>query len=84
MTDKVKIRCPNCKQVFGERMSKVRDGVQLNCQHCSKLLTLNRDSEDPYFRRALRLAREMRAAKEAEIFAATYSGTASAPPRPTS
>ena len=84
MDDKVKIRCPACKQMFREKMGKVHDGVQVNCQHCNKLLTLNRESEDPYIRRALKTAREMRAAHAAAVAAATYSGVASAPPRTSS
>jgi hypothetical protein len=63
--DKVRIRCPGCTRMFRERASRVRDGFQINCQNCSKLLTLNRDSEDPFIRRALKNAREVRAALEA-------------------
>lgn len=63
--DKVRIRCPGCTKMFRERASRVRDGFQVNCQNCSKLLTLNRDSEDPFIRRALKAAREVRAALEA-------------------
>jgi hypothetical protein len=63
--DKVRIRCPGCIKMFRERASRVRDGFQVNCQNCSKLLTLNRDSEDPFIRRALRTAKEIRAALEA-------------------
>jgi hypothetical protein len=72
MDDKVKIRCPACKQVFRERASKVRDGVQLNCSNCCKLLTLNRDGEDPYFRRALKAAKEIRAIKQAAVVENAY------------
>jgi hypothetical protein len=60
MDDKVKIRCPPCKQIFGEKANKVRDGVRLNCPNWCKLPTLNRDTDDPYFRRALKLAKEIR------------------------
>ena len=63
--DKVRIKCPKCTKVFRERAQRVRDGFQVNCEHCSRLLTLNRDSEDPFIRRALRAAREVRAALEA-------------------
>jgi hypothetical protein len=63
--DKVRIRCPGCTKMFRERASRVRDGFQINCQSCSKLLTLNRDSEDPFIRRALKTAKEIRAALEA-------------------
>jgi uncharacterized C2H2 Zn-finger protein len=72
MDDKVKIRCPACKQVFREKASKVRDGVQLNCPLCCKLLTLNRDTDDPYFRRALKLAREIRAVAQARMIEKAY------------
>jgi hypothetical protein len=54
--DKVRIKCPKCTKVFRERAQRVRDGFQVNCEHCSRLLTLNRDSEDPFIRRALRAA----------------------------
>jgi uncharacterized C2H2 Zn-finger protein len=63
--DKVKIRCPSCTKVFRARANSVRDGSQLNCQHCSRLITLNKDTEDPFMRRALRTAREVRLAAQA-------------------
>ena len=72
MDDKVKIRCPGCKQVFREKASRVRDGVQLNCPSCCKLLTLNRDTEDPYIRRAMKAAKEIRAAAQARIAEKIY------------
>jgi hypothetical protein len=62
--DKVRIRCPHCTRVFRDKAHKVRDGYQVNCVNCSRLLTLNRDSEDPFIRRALKEAREIRAALE--------------------
>ena len=72
MDDKVKIRCPACTGVFRERAGKVRDGVQLNCQNCNKLITMNRDTEDPFLRRALRSAKEIRLSQEAKVFEAAY------------
>jgi phage FluMu protein Com len=83
MDDKVKIRCPACKQVFREKAARVRDGFQVNCQSCNKLLTLSKETEDPFIRRALKTAREIRAAQEAALFAATYTGVASTPKRET-
>jgi hypothetical protein len=72
MDDKVKIRCPACTRVFRERASKVRDGVQLNCQNCNKLITMNRDTENPFLRRALKSAKEIRLSQEAKVFEAAY------------
>lgn len=74
--DRVKIRCQACTKVFRERAGKVRDGVQLNCQNCSKLLTLNRDTEDPFIRRALKTAKEIRLSQETRFFEATYGSKA--------
>ena len=79
--DKVKIRCPGCTRMFREKASRVRDGFQLNCANCNKLITLTKETDDPFLRRALKTAREIRAAKEAELVAATYGGAASVPRR---
>lgn len=83
MDDKVKIRCPACTRVFREKADRIRDGVQVNCRDCNKLITLTKETEDPFLRRALKTARELRAAKDAAVFAATYVGVAAAPKRET-
>ena len=71
--DKVKIRCPACTRVFREKCTRVRDGSQLNCTSCNKLITMNRDTEDPFIRGALKTARELQAAQEAAVATAAYS-----------
>ena len=81
MDDKVKMRCPGCKQMFREKASRVREGVQVNCMHCNKLITLSRESDDSYVRRAIKTAKDLRVAQEAARAAATYKGVASVPPR---
>jgi hypothetical protein len=63
--DKVRIRCPKCTKIFRDRAQRVRDGYQVNCENCCRLLTLSRDSEDPFIRRALKSAKEIREALEA-------------------
>jgi len=70
--------------MFREKANRIRDGFQVNCQNCNKLITLSKEAEDPFIRRTLKMAREIRAAKEAELVAATYAGVASAPKRETS
>lgn len=35
MDDKVKIRCPACTRMFREKVSRVRDGFQVNCLNCN-------------------------------------------------
>jgi hypothetical protein len=81
--DRVKIRCPGCKQVFREKANHVRDGLQVNCSNCNKLITLSKETEDSFLRCALKTAKEIRAAKEAELVANVYVGEAFAPPRET-
>jgi hypothetical protein len=39
----------------------------LNCPNCFKLLSLNRDTDDPFFRRAPKQAKEIRAGAQAQI-----------------
>ncbi|SED17005.1 hypothetical protein SAMN05444164_3941 [Bradyrhizobium erythrophlei] len=81
MDDKVKIRCPACTRVFREKANRIRDGLQVNCHNCNKLITLTKETEDPFLRRALKTAREIRAAQDAAVFATTYSTAATAPKR---
>jgi len=84
MDDKVKIRCPGCKRMFREKARRIRDGAQMNCPDCCKLLTLSKETDDPYIRRALKTAKEIREAQDAALVTAVYTGAASAPVRETS
>ena len=77
--DRVKIRCPSCTRIFRERASRVRDAHQVNCQNCNRLITLNKDTEDPFIRRALKTAKEVRAALQAQFTPAAYADEATAP-----
>lgn len=71
--DKVRIRCPHCTKIFKDRASRVRDGYQVNCANCNRLLTLTRETEDPYLRRALKTAKEIRLSLEVEIQSRLYA-----------
>jgi predicted nucleic acid-binding Zn-ribbon protein len=64
--EKVKIKCTKCSQVFRERAQRIRNGFQLNCQHCNRLITFDISSEDRNIRRALSSAKEARAILEAQ------------------
>lgn len=76
MDDKVKIRCPACARIFREMASRIRDEAQVNCHNCNKLITLNKETEDPFLRRALKAAREIRAAKDEAVYKAIYTSVA--------
>ena len=84
MDDKVKIRCPACTRVFREKAGRVRDGFQVNCHNCNRLITLSKETEDPFIRRALKTAKEIRAAQQDQLLATTYGAeqSASKPEKP--
>jgi len=63
--DKIRVKCTKCSQVFRERAGKLRNGFQVNCQHCNRLITFDSTSEDRNIRKALTSAREVRAVLEA-------------------
>ena len=83
MDDKVKIRCPGCTRIFREKVTRVRDGAEVNCLNCNKLIILTKETEDSFLRRALKAAREIRTAKDEAVYKSIYSGVASAPKRET-
>ena len=77
MDDKVKIRCPACTRIFREKTSRVRDGAEVNCLNCNKLIILTKETENSFLRRALKAAREIRTAKDEAVYKSIYSGVAS-------
>lgn len=58
--DKIKIICTRCKNPFREKAREMRDGFQSQCPHCYRMITFDRDSQDPGVMRALRAARQLR------------------------
>ena len=64
--EKVRIKCTKCSQVFRERAQKIRNGFQTNCLHCNRLITFDTSSEDKNIHRALKSAKEVRMALEAQ------------------
>jgi hypothetical protein len=67
MTDRIKILCSKCKKPCTERAPRLREGYQMQCPHCMKLITFDSSSEDPNIRRPLKAARDFRIAAEAAI-----------------
>jgi DNA-directed RNA polymerase subunit RPC12/RpoP len=67
MTDRIKIICSKCRKVFTERAQRLRNGYQMQCPHCMKLITFDTSSEDPNVRRPLKAARDFRLAAEEAI-----------------
>jgi hypothetical protein len=76
--DKVRIRCPYCTRLFRHRAHRITDGFQLNCEHCVRLITFTRDTEDPFMRRAMKAAQETRLALEAKMMADRQASAAAA------
>jgi DNA-directed RNA polymerase subunit RPC12/RpoP len=67
MTDRIKILCSKCSKPFGERAQRLRNGYQVQCPNCMKLITFDSSSEDPNIRRPLKAARDFRIAVEEAI-----------------
>jgi len=64
MNDRVKIICSKCVKPFSERASRLKNGYQIQCPNCMKLITFDSSSEDPNIRRPLKAARDIRHAAE--------------------
>lgn len=79
MTDRIRIICSNCRQTFSERANRLKPGYQVQCVHCSRLITFDSGSEEPNIRRPLKAAREFRLAAEEALALARL--TAQAPKR---
>ena len=73
MTDRIRIICSNCRQTFSERANRLKPGYQVQCVHCSRLITFDSGSEDPNIRRPLRAAREFRLAAEEALGLAPHA-----------
>jgi hypothetical protein len=76
MTDRIKILCSKCRKPFTERAQRLRDGYQMQCPHCMKLITFDSSSEDPNVRRPLKAARDFRIAAETAIVMARMAAQA--------
>ncbi len=76
--EKVRIKCTKCSQIFRERAQRVRNGLQVNCAHCNRLITFDSNSEDRNIRKALLSAKEVRLAVEAQRRSASLAQTAQA------
>ena len=64
MTDRIKIICSNCRKPFSDRANRLKNGYQVQCPNCMRLITFDSSSEDPNIRRPLKAARDIRIAAE--------------------
>jgi DNA-directed RNA polymerase subunit RPC12/RpoP len=76
MNDRIKILCSKCRKPFSERAQRLRNGYQVQCPHCMKLITFDSSSEDPNVRRPLKAARDYRIAAEEAIVLARMAAQA--------
>ena len=66
--DSVQVRCRRCRGVFRERARRLQNGYSRQCPTCEVVLFFDEDSQDQAIRRAMRSARQVRAAlREAEM-----------------
>lgn len=65
--DSVQVRCRRCKGAFRERARRLQNGYSRQCPACEVVLFFDDDSQEQTIRRAMRNARQVRAAmREAE------------------
>ena len=65
--DSVQVRCRRCKGVFRERARRLQNGYSRQCPTCEVLLFFDEDSQEQTIRRAMKAAKQVRAAlREAE------------------
>jgi DNA-directed RNA polymerase subunit RPC12/RpoP len=76
MTDRIKVLCSKCSKPFSERAQRLRNGYQVQCPNCMKLITFDSSSEDPNIRRPLKAARDFRFAAEEAIVRARMAAQA--------
>ncbi|THD70049.1 MAG: hypothetical protein E7813_09490 [Bradyrhizobium sp.] len=76
MTDRIKILCSKCNKPFSERAPRLRNGYEVQCPHCMKLIIFDSSSEDPNVRRPLKEARNFRLAAEEAIVLARMAAQA--------
>ncbi len=60
MPDKIKIQCSRCRMTSRETVAKLREGHQMQCPNCARLITFSADSDDLHVRRAMKEARRIR------------------------
>lgn len=66
--DSVQVRCRRCRGVFRERARRLQNGYSRQCPTCEVVLFFDEDSPEQTIRRAMRSARQVRAAlREAEM-----------------
>ncbi|MCG6204571.1 hypothetical protein LPW26_07990 [Rhodopseudomonas sp. HC1] len=58
--DKVKVLCSKCRVPFREKVKNVREGFQVQCPNCTKLITFSTDSADPGVQRAFTEVRRIK------------------------
>lgn len=58
--DKVRVLCTKCRGTFREKIKHVREGFQVQCPNCNKLITFSVDSADMGVQRAMTEARRIK------------------------
>jgi len=66
--DSVQVRCRRCKGAFRERARRLQNGYSRQCPTCEVVLFFDEDSQEQSIRRAMRNAKQVRAAlREVEM-----------------
>ena len=58
--DKIRVLCSKCRVPFREKIKNIREGAQVQCPNCNKLITFSSDSADLGVQRAFTEARRIK------------------------
>ncbi|WP_322518034.1 hypothetical protein SR870_11215 [Rhodopseudomonas palustris] len=58
--DKIRVLCTKCRVPFREKIRNVREGTQVQCPNCNKLITFSTDSADLGVQRAFTEVRRIK------------------------
>ncbi|ABE38965.1 hypothetical protein [Rhodopseudomonas pseudopalustris] len=58
--DKIRVLCTKCRVPFREKIKNIREGAQVQCPTCNKLITFSSDSADLGVQRAFTEVRRIK------------------------
>ncbi|ABD08437.1 hypothetical protein RPB_3743 [Rhodopseudomonas palustris HaA2] len=58
--DKIRVLCTKCRVPFREKIRNVREGTQVQCPNCNRLITFSTDSADLGVQRAFTEVRRIK------------------------
>lgn len=71
MDGKIKILCSRCVLPFRAKAAEIKEGHQMQCPNCARIVTFGNETPDVGIRRAMTDARRLRNRMQAQLEADT-------------